>query len=104
MGEVSPAGGLDALRQAEHFGRPERMSELRSAELVGLQKAGSLAAGFATEPRNRRSMQRCITLAAAFWKQADISRVNHGLTQGSIVRCSLAHRNRSNPGAHLERS
>ena len=42
-------GGLEALRRAEHFGRPERLSESQREELVRLLKAGSLAAGFATE-------------------------------------------------------
>jgi transposase len=42
-------GGLAALRRAEHFGRPERLSESQREELVRLLKAGSLAAGFATE-------------------------------------------------------
>ena len=42
-------GGLEALRRAEHFGRPERLSELQREELMRLLKAGSLAAGFATE-------------------------------------------------------
>ena len=42
-------GGLEALRRAEHFGRPERLSEAQREELVRLPKAGSLAAGFATE-------------------------------------------------------
>ena len=42
-------GGLQALRRAEHFGRPERLSESQREELVRLLKAGSLAAGFATE-------------------------------------------------------
>jgi transposase len=42
-------GGLEALRRAEHFGRPERLSESQRKELVRLLKAGSLAAGFATE-------------------------------------------------------
>ena len=42
-------GGLEALRRGEHFGRPERLSESQREELVRLLKAGSLAAGFATE-------------------------------------------------------
>ena len=42
-------GGLEALRRAEHFGRPQRLSESQRKELVRLLKAGSLAAGFATE-------------------------------------------------------
>ena len=42
-------GGLEALRRAEHFGRPERLSAAQREELVRLLKAGSLAAGFATE-------------------------------------------------------
>jgi transposase len=42
-------GGLAAQRRAEHFGRPERLSESQREELVRLLKAGSLAAGFATE-------------------------------------------------------
>ena len=43
-------GGLEALRRSEHFGRPERLSESQRKELTRLLKAGSLAAGFATEP------------------------------------------------------
>ena len=42
-------GGLEGLRRAEHFGRPERLSESQREELVRLLKAGSLAAGFSTE-------------------------------------------------------
>ena len=41
--------GLAALRRAEHFGRPERLSESQREELVRLLKAGLLAAGFATD-------------------------------------------------------
>ena len=41
--------GLEALRRAEHFGRPERLCESQREELVRLLKAGLLAAGFATE-------------------------------------------------------
>ena len=42
-------GGLEALRRAEHFGRLERRSRSQCKELVRVLKAGSLAAGFATE-------------------------------------------------------
>ena len=42
-------GGLEVLRRAEHFGRPERLSESQREELVQVLKAGSLAADFATE-------------------------------------------------------
>ena len=42
-------GELDALRRAEHFRRPERLSESRCEELMRLLKAGPLAGGFATE-------------------------------------------------------
>ncbi len=54
-------GGLEALRRAEHFGRPARLSESQREEQVRLLKAGSLAAGFATElwtlPRIARSIE-----------------------------------------------
>ncbi len=42
-------GGVEALRRAEHFGRPERLSQTQREERVRLLKTGSLAAGFATE-------------------------------------------------------
>ena len=42
-------GGMEALRRATHFGRPERLSVEQRAELVRLLKEGALAAGFPTE-------------------------------------------------------
>jgi transposase len=42
-------GGMEALRRASHFGRPERLSTAQRQELVGLLKEGALSAGFPTE-------------------------------------------------------
>jgi len=42
-------GGMEALRRAPHFGRPERLSAAQRQELVRLLKEGALAAGFSTE-------------------------------------------------------
>ena len=42
-------GGMEALRRAPHFGRPERLSDAQRKELVRLLKEGALAAGFPTE-------------------------------------------------------
>jgi transposase len=42
-------GGMEALRRAAHFGRPERLSRAQRQELVRLLKEGALAAGFPTE-------------------------------------------------------
>jgi transposase len=42
-------GGIEALRRAPHFGRPERLSAEQRQELVRLLKEGALAAGFSTE-------------------------------------------------------
>ena len=60
-------GGLEALRRAEHFGRPERLSESQREELLRLLKAGSLAAGFATElwtlPRIARLIEERFSVA-----------------------------------------
>ncbi len=42
-------GGLEALRRAAHFGRPERLSPTQRQELVRLLKEGALSAGFPTE-------------------------------------------------------
>ena len=39
-------GGMEALRRAPHFGRPERLSAAQRQELVRLLKEGALAAGF----------------------------------------------------------
>jgi len=43
------AGGMEALRRAEHLGRPERLSVAQRQELVRLLKEGALAADFPTE-------------------------------------------------------
>jgi transposase len=43
------AGGMEALRRTERFGRPERLSDAQRVELVRLLKEGSLAAGYPTE-------------------------------------------------------
>ena len=40
---------MEALRQAPHFGRPERLSVAQRKELVRLLKDRALAAGFPTE-------------------------------------------------------
>lgn len=42
-------GGMEALRRAPHFGRPERLSAAQRQEFVRLLKEGALAAGFSTE-------------------------------------------------------
>lgn len=42
-------GGLEALRRARQYGRPERLSAAQRQELVRLLKEGALAAGFPTE-------------------------------------------------------
>jgi transposase len=42
-------GGMEALRRAPRFGRPERLSAAQRQELVLLLKEGALAAGFPTE-------------------------------------------------------
>ncbi len=42
-------GGLEALRRARQYGRPERLSAAQRQELVRLLKDGALAAGFPTE-------------------------------------------------------
>ena len=42
-------GGMEALRRASHFGRPERLSTAQRQELVRLLKEGALSAGFPTE-------------------------------------------------------
>src|SRR5271154_4158042 len=42
-------GGMEALRRAPPFGRPERLSTTQRQELVRLLKEGALAAGFPTE-------------------------------------------------------
>jgi len=42
-------GGMDALRRPKRFGRPRKLSDSQCEELIGLLKAGALAAGFATE-------------------------------------------------------
>ena len=41
--------GLESLQRAEVFGRPRRLSAQQIQELGALLKAGSLAAGYATE-------------------------------------------------------
>lgn len=46
---VRQEGGLDALRRPKHFGRPRRLCDAQCEELMGLLKAGALAAGFGTE-------------------------------------------------------
>jgi transposase len=42
-------GGMEALRRAQHFGRPERLSVSQRQELVQLLKDGAIASGFPTE-------------------------------------------------------
>jgi transposase len=42
-------GGMEGLRRAPHFGRPERLSAAQRQELVRLLKEGALSAGFPTE-------------------------------------------------------
>jgi transposase len=42
-------GGMEALRRARHFGRPERLSTGQRQELVRLLQDGAIAAGFPTE-------------------------------------------------------
>lgn len=42
-------GGVEALRRAQHFGRPERLSTTQRQELVRLLKEGAIASGFPTE-------------------------------------------------------
>ena len=42
-------GGIEALRRAKQYGRPERLSAAQRQELVRLLKEGALAAGFPTE-------------------------------------------------------
>ena len=42
-------GGVEALRRAPHFGRPERLSPTQRQDLVRLLKEGALSAGFPTE-------------------------------------------------------
>lgn len=42
-------GGMEALRRAPHFGRPERLSASQRQELVQLLKDGAIASGFPTE-------------------------------------------------------
>jgi transposase len=42
-------GGMEALRRASHFGRPERLSTEQRLELVRVLKEGALSAGFPTE-------------------------------------------------------
>lgn len=46
---VRQNGGLEALRRARHFGRPERLSTEQREELVRLLKDGAIASGFPTE-------------------------------------------------------
>jgi transposase len=43
------SGGIEALRRARHFGRPERLSTAQRQELVRLLKDGAIASGFPTE-------------------------------------------------------
>jgi transposase len=43
------SGGMEALRRAQHFGRPERLSAAQRRELVQLLKDGAIASGFPTE-------------------------------------------------------
>lgn len=54
-------GGIEALRRAPHFGRPERMTGTQRKELVRLLKKGALATGFPTElwtlPRNSQLIE-----------------------------------------------
>lgn len=41
--------GMEALRRARHFGRPERLRVTQRQELVRLLKEGAIASGFPTE-------------------------------------------------------
>ena len=42
-------GGMEALRRAQHFGRPELLTPEQRQELVRLLKDGAIATGFPTE-------------------------------------------------------
>lgn len=53
-------GGMEALRRAPHFGRPERLSVEQREELARLLKQGALAAGFATELWTARRIAQLI--------------------------------------------
>lgn len=46
---VRKEGGVEALRRAQHFGRPERLTAEQRQELMRLLKDGAIAAGFSTE-------------------------------------------------------
>jgi transposase len=59
-------GGIEALRRAPHFGRPERITGTQRKELVRLLKEGALATGFPSElwtlPRNSQLIQATSTV------------------------------------------
>ena len=61
------AGGLEELRRAEHFGRPERLCVPQREELVRLVNPGSLASGFVTKlwrlPRIARLIEERLSIA-----------------------------------------
>ena len=90
-------GGLEALRRAEHFGRPERLSESQREELVRLLKAGLLAAGFATDlwtlPQIARLIEERFSVSmvsSSAWRLL-------GRLDGSVQRPSAQARERDEP-------